>query len=110
MRVPRPRFTLRWLMLAIAIAAMLFSSQIFRERSRRFDRLAREFAMKEDYAVKFNRQNPGPSNLEHWINTKTGSFEVKPKNASYYSLMRMKYDRISKYHWLPVQPDPPEPK
>jgi hypothetical protein len=33
-----------------------------------------------------------------------------PAMGEYHDAMRIKYERAARYPWLPVEPDPPEPK
>jgi hypothetical protein len=112
MRLHRPRLTIRWMMLVVAIIAILLSMNIFHRRSQKFAQISNEFALKENYAVEWkgSHPDPDPPNFEHWINTKNGSLQVKPKNYAYYSEMKIKYDRLSNYPWFFVPADPPEPK
>jgi hypothetical protein len=37
-------------------------------------------------------------------------YDITHKWAEYCELMELKYRRASKYPWLPVEPDPPEPE
>lgn len=91
MRLTRPRFILRWLMVAVAVAGVTFASTIWaNRRAEHFQELA-EF------------------------HTLLGMGEHHGRNApeEVESLLRHrhlagKYWRAARYPWLPVAPDPPE--
>ncbi len=36
--------------------------------------------------------------------------DVADRRAHYHSVLKQKYVRLARYPWLPVQPEPPEPK
>jgi hypothetical protein len=89
MRLPRPRFTVRRLMVVVAIIAMATYTGMVVWRI-------------ETYAVRADihaRHNSGHSfkyastDLIHW-----------------HEQMRLKYENAARNPWLPVGPDPPEPK
>src|SRR5579871_4762470 len=39
-----------------------------------------------------------------------GPFDCAPARRDYYAEMARKYDRATRYPWLPIAPDPPEPE
>ncbi len=89
MRLPRVRFTLRRMMIAVAILAISMAAAL-----RWFDLHSRARAYAFWAAV-------SPMNIKG------------PKGermAMHYDLLRLKYERAARYPWLPVAPDPPEPK
>jgi hypothetical protein len=106
----RPRFTLRWLMVAVAIVAILTGLKISWQRQPLYRQMAKDFAAKKFYALEAARLYPRPSKMHHWVNTESGSYEIWPENSGYYALMREKYERLAKNPWLPVASDPPEPQ
>ena len=90
MRLPRPRFTVRPLMVFVAIIAVaIYTGMVFW----RFE----TYAMRA--AAHARRLNSGHSyiydsaDLIHW-----------------HEQMRLKYENAARNPWLPVAPDPPEPK
>ena len=95
--MPRPRFTLRWMMVAVAVSALMLGcwAVIVRRRDR-FESLA-----------SFHRGMTGPMTIRTFapeapiFETATGRW--------HYELAR-KYDNAARYPWLPVSPDPPEPE
>ena len=119
MKLPRVRFTVRRMMVAAAIvaAATALAVNLYR-RSQRFRRIAAEFVIKEDLANAPIPPGSGFSPDDIRIEYRPGAsyeaielgLQAKPKNAAYYTLMRMKYERYARYPWLPVAPDPPEPE
>lgn len=88
MRVPRVRFTVRRLMIAVAVAGLVCSLPEAMERRR----------------LAFT----GMSNY-HFNKLITLSKSTNPQYAYHYKL-HLKYYEASKRPWLPVWPDPPEPK
>jgi hypothetical protein len=82
MKIPHPRFTVRRLMVAVAIVALPIGLW---GRSMAFARIAREHAAREkDFA--------------------------DARASSYHWNLAVKYERAAMYPWLPVAPDPPEPQ
>jgi hypothetical protein len=107
MRVPRVRFTVRRMMVAVAVIAIATTLGInLYRRSQRFRRIAAEFVIKEDMATEWNP--PGTTLVRNAPPGEIG-LEAKPRNAAYYTLMRMKYERYARRPWLLTTPDPPEP-
>jgi hypothetical protein len=107
----RPRFTVRRLMIAVAIAAfVLFLFGVENSNNRRsiYSQTAAKFRTKELGAMPFNPEHP------MWkegirINLNQISYTIKPKNLAYYKRMRQKYEWAAKHSWRPVESDPPEP-
>lgn len=113
--MPRPRFSLRWSIVIVAVAAILLGTEAMRRR--RADYLsradvhasiaekARHFsaAFDEDVTLKGLRPITGPEILksrmrdrEHW-----------DRFASYEDRLSRKYSLAARTPWLPVAPDPP---
>jgi hypothetical protein len=86
MRLPRVRFTVRRLLVLIAIGALIFAT--FPEVDRRRQRLR---ALRMEYASR------AMSTDDHRL-------------ASYYGELSAKYYHAAKSPYLPVWPDPPAPK
>jgi hypothetical protein len=105
----RPRFTIRWLMVAVLGVALLTYLKISYERQPRYRMIAKDYATREQYAQEAALKDPKPTKLHHWVNTENGSAEISPDNVDHYRFMRQKYDRLARYPWLPLTPDPPEP-
>jgi hypothetical protein len=84
-----PRFTIRRMMVGVAILGL--SLGFLAERRARFLRIA----ARHEESSRFYRLYPG--------------FYI-PSGAFYDIEMELKYERAARYPWLPVEPDPPEPK
>lgn len=111
MRLPRFRFTLRWLMVAVAIAAVAFGIDRYVERA---IELGWEYQAIADSHVRDEKMFKYQA-----INSRLSiAHDVKPeyppeyydRKAKHYTDLRAKYARAARYPWLPVAPDPPEPK
>jgi hypothetical protein len=90
MRPPRVRFTVRRMMVAVAILANVLGLLVW------VDRRATQFRDRRD----FHRM--------HWSAIDEG-FAVEAAQAAYHRAMAEKYRGAAERPWLPVEPDPPEP-
>jgi hypothetical protein len=99
-----PRMTTRRWMLAVAVVALLMGIVGEAIRELRLARRYGEFARGYRFGLDLNRGErvaiPGG-----FIQS-AGS----PRLADYYAEMYWKYERASRYPWLPVEPDPPPPE
>lgn len=96
---PRPRFSVRRLMLAVAIMGIVLGVTI--ERRDRFRRIA---AHHEAEVEKLVGRLPPEVVYGH------SSDDPIMRRLEWHEPMRLKYERAARYPWLPVRPDPPEPK
>jgi hypothetical protein len=120
MRLPRVRFTIKRMLLAIAVLALLmfgvrmaWLSTVYRRAAARHRN--REAVLRE--IVRLMRDNEEKANE---IFGRTLTPEEKAQQTSrnqsddagieYYSQMRRKYDRAAARPWLAVEPDPPWPE
>lgn len=85
----RPRFTVRWLMLLVAIVALLFGGLAI-TRSRRASFLKRSEELR----------------WSAYVERHGGSI----KAAEYCEQLAPKYEYAARHPWLPLSPDPPEPR
>ena len=114
MRFPRPRFTLRPLMLAVAIGAMFLGVWIWGERRKaRFLALA-DWHHRQIVCIFFGYEGPDGDFTYEATSTsqKSGDPPVSPHRQridTWHRKMALKYWRAACYPWLPVEPDPPEP-
>ncbi len=99
MTLPRVRFTIRRLM--VAVAAVSISLGLWRlsaDRSAKADyhrhRIACSFAVADGGVV--SRDDQGRI--------------VSPEMSRWHAEMTLKYQRAACFPWLPVLPDPPEPE
>jgi hypothetical protein len=91
-----PRFRLRSLLIAVAVAAVAFG---LAERSRRFRRLA------VYHEVRVKWRGATSMGLTAW---KDGRGQlVTEQRSDWHDAMRTKYQRAAERPWLPVAPDPP---
>jgi hypothetical protein len=90
MRLPRPRYTVRRLMVAVAIIAVATYAGIVVWR-------IETYAMRADAHAR--HLNSGHS------------FEYDSTDLiQWHERMRLKYENAARNPWLPIAPDPPEPK
>ena len=98
MRLPRFRFTVRRMMIAVAIVGVTIGVLAVRRSA---------FLRRADHYHRVSR-----SYIALQLPTPPGEFP----DASYWrqiiwaGKMRAKYERAARYPWLPVAPDPPELK
>jgi hypothetical protein len=107
----RPRFTVRRLMIAVAIAAFvsfLFGAKNSNNRRAIYRQTAAEFRTKELGAMPFNPEHPLWKD-DMRLSLNQPSYTIKPKNLAYYTRMRQKYEWAAEHSWRPVESDPPEP-
>jgi hypothetical protein len=90
MRLPRPRFTVRRLMVAVAITAVATYMGMVAWR-------IETYAMRADAHAR--HLNSGHS----FIYDSTDLIQ-------WHERMRLKYENAARNPWFPVAPDPPEPK
>jgi hypothetical protein len=97
-----PRFRLRTLLVAVAVAAtalgamgMVLRSAAYAARAARYD------AMAHPDWVKFGDRNP----IQEAAYRRHEAEEVR-----YYLGLKAKYERAAAHPWLPVAPDPPPPE
>jgi hypothetical protein len=113
MRLPRVRFTVRRMMVAVAAVAVATSLGISWQRRQHFLRITVGFALRESavqgQVLSSSRSLPRSLQLHVYDGNGT-TWTVRPSNATYYAMMREKYDRAARYPFLPVAPDPPEPQ
>jgi hypothetical protein len=136
MPLPRLRFTVRQLMLAVAVAALLTGGIVLARRSAHYRREA-EFhsraaaRLRAEQRSKASTARAGREQAEMWTRrardagSKTAAQAVEdtaPGIAPYeaaaraagatadnHDLLARKYERAARYPWLPVEPDPPQP-
>jgi peptidoglycan/LPS O-acetylase OafA/YrhL len=106
---PSPRFRLRTLLIAVAVAAMALSGlhlwRLSREYRRRADQYSSEhFIWEGDGAAELEaRQRMSPAEWEAYMDRRYQEI------LRWRQHMQAKYRRAARYPWLSVPPDPPEP-
>ncbi len=116
MRLPRVRFTVRRMMIAVAVVARsvrdrspLGVAQLYLEKA-------------ADHAGFRALVLRSPETIAYWESRWTAQREGLPAKypwpsgtpfvpamARYYDAMRIKYEQAARYPWLPIAPDPPKP-
>ncbi len=92
----RPRFTVRTLMIAVAVFAGGTSILLgLRNRKREFRAYVQ--IHRADAARLIRQHHPRDSALLQ-------------RRVEHHLKMGVKYERAARYPWLPVEPDPPEPE
>jgi hypothetical protein len=109
MRMPRVRFTVRRLMIAVAVAALLLGGDVlWRKRAGYLARANVEAASEMqsralikvyESAIETSAAPSVADGYRHWV-------EVHREEADYHGRLRRKYERAARYPWLPVEPDP----
>jgi hypothetical protein len=116
MPIPRVRFTVRRMMVAVAIVAAVAGAAA---ASRRWSVLASAYHVKALYLglqADLEEENARTADAAIWF--ARASDPDRPERAApryrrraeFYSLLRGKYERAARYPFLPVAPDPPEPE
>jgi len=99
MPVPRPRFTVRRLMAAVAVVTVVLGIVSgVRRRAERFRMIAAYHQSSYHFTSLIN-----PS----WNAAKEAKAIAK---NNWHGNTTMKYDYAADHPWLPVAPDPPEPQ
>ncbi len=110
MKLPRVRFTVRRMMVAVVIASLLFGivAGLLRRRAA-FQLLAEKYDRKASREY-FDGQIivPPSSKFEPATPAEIRRQEIHYKLGEYYLGLMSKYKRAANRPWLPVAPDPPE--
>ena len=129
MRPPRMRFTVRWIMAAVAVVAVLLFAVVQLDRFRKlgvsYSRRAAELKSEEAYTRRnIQRTEVVIANIRARLEPADGKGEHRLRSlldeqrdqmaryaeyAHYLAELRSKYQHAARYPWLPVEPDPPEP-
>jgi hypothetical protein len=104
MRLPRFRFTIGRLMVAVAILALALTIYVGIERRRAWlQRLA------QYHWEKVAANSVVQADADRTIYRASASLRNR-QLAHYHVNLANKYANAARYPWLPVSPDPPEPK
>jgi hypothetical protein len=93
-------------MVAVAVVAVLFAGEATR---RRWESIASEYRRKAGGYEHVIFVATHSSNLEAARGNDSENRKYK-RIADHYLALRRKYERAARYPWLPVAPDPAEPK
>lgn len=107
--MPLPRFRIRTLMIAVAVAALFAGAGVgllrrrsaFQRRAAVYARAANEEGLVGMYIER--RYHWGPAEPEKPI------IQAHYRRSDHYDALRAKYERAARRPWLPVPPDPPAP-
>jgi hypothetical protein len=99
MKRPRVRFTVRTMMVLVAVAGLTSGVVVWHGRMRRLSAL---YEMRAAIYI---------TNHISWNHTREMRERKRPKSAreKWRDEMAEKYTRAARYPWLPVEPDPPPP-
>ena len=89
MRLPRVRFTVRRMMVAVAVVAVCVTIAV---------------PYLSDLSQRYEAKANG-----HWLSRSACEAEGKSRLAAYYESLADKYHRAARWPFLPVAPDPPLP-
>jgi hypothetical protein len=143
MRLPRIRFTVRWIMIVVVYAAVALGANDLRRRWDRFHAL-RSMHEWKGRACSTMAERPGStaadnereaerlraalssghygvrsetelvaqiaSNTEAQAAVERAAERKSRARARFHDALRLKYERASRYPWISVRPDPPEPE
>ena len=100
MRLPRPRFTVRRLIVAVAVVALIIGTIKLVEQRRlalsRESLTHRYLRYIESYRWRSTSADPDA--------------QLPPQRYRYEKIMDEKYTYAARYPWMPVMPDPPKPE
>jgi hypothetical protein len=100
MRLPRVRFTVRRIMLAVAVVAIVLGGLRLWCLSAHYRALAEVHRQKADEVVRGTYAGPGGSYHLEWC-------AWPSPNKEYHLRLKENYERAASRPWLPVEPDPP---
>jgi hypothetical protein len=106
--VPRFRFTVRRMMVAVAIVGICVWGEWMRRASVAHRERAEHFRL-----LGLPSSHTGVALLTSAEERRIAlaSAEARERRFNrYYEFMIAKYERAARYPWLPVEPDPPEPE
>jgi hypothetical protein len=113
MTKPRVRFTLRGMLIVVALAGVVSSIQAVELRrkssmgaSTYHAAKAREFGYSGDPRWGIRRRKPLDSDGDR----EKAQADLEVSRAGYHLSLEWKYLRSARRPWLPVEPDPPEPR
>ena len=110
MRLPRVRFTVRRMMVAVAVMAALLAGVAWCRGMIRAARDHRERALLNRSQEQLQRQIVASVDLFVEPGEAPGAARGAAALAAHYESLGLKYERAALYPWLPVEPDPPPPK
>jgi hypothetical protein len=95
MRLPRLRFTVRRMMVAVAVVGILLGTMTVRR--------GHSLRLATYHQGQVKRLYDQYGEAENFFGRASGGI-------LWHSELQWKYERAARYPWLPVEPDPPEPE
>jgi hypothetical protein len=118
--MPRLRFTVRRMLIAVAIVAILCGGGVQIRRAIAFSQLASSHTSfglfwhsQEQWHRQFARsilESDRPRLSENDAAEQTEQAEKSKVLADYHAAMKAKYEAAARRPWLSVEPDPPRPE
>ena len=113
MRLPRLRFSIRWMMIAVMIFALAFTAEIIRRNEKYCRGRERYHAHMADLETKQSRM--AEVHLRNLPNeTERGMFQyvarTRAERAAWHEVLRKKWQRGVSHPWELVEMDPPTPE
>ena len=103
MQLPRPRFRVRRLMVAVAVMAVVFG--LWKRREQFLER-ARYYAD----ALSMPCSLPPPETEADAFRRWEKDQEYQRKRIEYFHKLRLKYEHAARFPFFPVEADPPQPE
>jgi hypothetical protein len=105
----------RWMIAVAGVAVLIGAAMEMNGRSRRFARLAAHHSRgaMEHFSVLMGFGGgppPSPDDLPPGARGPVRELRREQDLHLYHLALSRKYERAARYPWLPVAPDPPEPK
>ena len=109
--MPRVRFTVRGMMVAVAIVGMACGGELIRRRRNYYLNEADTYAYGERIFRESADEPLEGCRAGQVSREAQARFKVETlATADHYAALKRKYARAARYPWLPVAPDPPEPE
>ena len=130
MRWPRPRFTMRWMMIVVAIIAVAMGVEVMRRRHDAFRRRANFYAVEEKASLQSikdlrraeemaverlhgpfmdHNETTIPMDLRYQIKQRRRDLVAMRARAGWHARMGRKYAHAAAHPWLTVAADTPAP-
>ena len=117
MRMPRVRFTVRRMMVAVAAIAVLLAGGIKAARMSRLARTHQMYATQHGLSEAIERRNVNIFEYAKITNKKRPDIcaifdqlaRVARLRVDYYAVLKVKYADAATHPWKDVPPDPPRP-
>jgi hypothetical protein len=119
MRLPRPRFTIRWLMVVVAVVATLLTAEKMRRNWRERSLMAAAYsaeakswsddASKVESMMVMPRSRSDPASRQRLADLERVARNYRDHERSNRELAS-RYARAAARPWLPIEPDLSEPK